>query len=448
MLVSADPALHAARDCATLACMSQAREKLEQVFREEYGRIIATLIRISGSFDLAEEALQEAFTSAASKWQLEAPPHNPAAWLTTVAHRRLLDALRRDKTRTDKQTEIAYETSRLRPHFKLELSDETVDYPDDRLRLIFTCCHPSLSRESQVALTLRTLGGLTTTEIAHAFLLPETTLAQRLVRAKQKIRLARIPYEIPSLERIADRLVAVRAVIYLIFNEGYTASGGQNLIRNDLCAEAIRLGRVLCELLPNEPENLGLLALMLLQDSRREARVNEHGELVTLEEQDRSVWDFAEIEEGVRLVQTALRMRRVGSYQLQAAIAAIHAEAQTAEGTDWRQIVALYGELMHITSSPIVALNHAAAVAMSEGFEKGLNLVEAAGANGTLQNYYLFHASRADLLRRLNRFDEATAAYETALSLTTNRVEQNYIRRRLEEMNLSPAKAQRRKKNP
>jgi len=414
--------------------MSQARETLEQVFRKEYGRIIATLIRISSSFDLAEEALQEAFISAASKWELEGTPNNPGAWLTTVAHRRLLDAFRRDRSHTDKQTEIAFEATRLQPHIEPELHEDAEEYPDDRLRLIFTCCHPSLSREAQVALTLRTLGGLTTTEIAHAFLLPESTLAQRLVRAKQKIRLARIPYEIPSVDRISDRLSAVQAVIYLIFNEGYAASAGQSLIRKDLCAEAIRLGRVLCELLPDEPENLGLLSLMLLQDSRREARVNDEGELVTLEEQDRSRWDAREIEEGVRLVQQALRLRRVGSYQLQAAIAAVHAEAQTADETDWRQIVALYLELMRITSSPIVALNHAAAVAMAEGFERGLNLIEAAGANGALQNYYLFHASRADLLRRLHRFDEALAAYEIALSLTTNHVEQNYIRRRLAEI--------------
>jgi RNA polymerase sigma-70 factor, ECF subfamily len=414
--------------------MSQARETLEQVFREEYGRIIATLIRISGSFDLAEEALQEAFISAASKWQVEGPPNNPGAWLTTVAHRRLLDALRRDRTRTDKQTELAFETTRLQPHVEPEPIEDAVEYPDDRLRLIFTCCHPSLTREAQVALTLRTLGGLTTTEIAHAFLLPEPTLAQRLVRAKQKIRLARIPYEIPPVDRIADRLSAVQAVIYLIFNEGYAASAGQSLIRNDLCAEAIRLGRVLCELLPDEPENPGLLALMLLQDSRRHARTNDDGELVTLDEQDRSRWDTQEIEQGINLVQRALRLGRVGSYQLQAAIAAVHAEAETAAETDWRQIVLLYEELMRISSSPIVALNHAAAVAMAHGFERGLSLIDSAGANGALENYYLFHASRADLLRRLNRFDEATAAYNTALSLTTNRVEQDYIRRRLEEI--------------
>jgi RNA polymerase sigma-70 factor, ECF subfamily len=378
--------------------------------------------------------LQDAFISAASKWELEGPPNNPGAWLTTVAHRRLLDAIRRDRTRTDKQTELAFEATRLQPHVEPDLFEDAVEYPDDRLRLIFTCCHPSLTREAQVALTLRTLGGLTTTEIAHAFLLPEPTLAQRLVRAKQKIRLARIPYEIPSVDRIADRLSAVQAVIYLIFNEGYAASTGQNLIRNDLCTEAIRLGRMLCELLPDEPENIGLLALMLLQNSRREARVNDEGELVTLDEQDRSRWDKQEIEEGVRLVQTALRLQRVGKYQLQAAIAAVHAEAVTAEETDWRQIVALYEELMRITASPIVALNHAAAVAMAHGFERGLRMIEAADADGALQNYYLFHASRADLLRRLSRFDEARTAYETALSLTTNRVEQNYIRRRLDEI--------------
>src|SRR5215207_1138394 len=325
--------------------MSRARETLEQVFREEYGRIIATLIRISGSFDLAEEALQEAFTSAASKWEIEGSPNNPGAWLTTVAHRRLLDALRRDRTRTDKQAELEYEANRLQPYVEPDLL-EAVEYSDDRLRLIFTCCHPSLTREAQVALTLKTLGGLTTGEIAHAFLLSETTLAQRLVRAKQKIRLARIPYEIPRLEIIGERLIAVQAVIYLIFNEGYAASTGQSLVRNDLCSEAIRLGRVLCELLPNEPENIGLLALMLLQDSRREARVNDRGELVTLEEQDRSLWDRREIDEGVRLVERALALRRAGNYQIQAAIAAVHGEAGSAAETDWRQIVALYEELM------------------------------------------------------------------------------------------------------
>lgn len=425
--------MHAIGDCATLASMPEASEILEQVFREEYGRIIATLIRQSGSFDLAEEALNEAFLSAAASWERNGPPRNPGAWLTTVAHRRLLDAIRRDKTRTDKQPEIEYEAARLQPYAEPTSIEEAVEYPDDRLRLIFTCCHPSLSRDAQVALTLRTLGGLTTTEIAHAFLLPETTLAQRLVRAKQKIRVARIPYEIPSVERLSDRLAAVQAVIYLIFNEGYAASAGANLVRNDLCAEAIRLGRVLCELLPNEPENIGLLALMLLQNSRRRARVNDRGELVTLEEQDRSLWDRDEIAEGVRLLEIALPMGRVSKYQLQAAIAAVHCEASTAAETDWPQIVALYEELIRISSSPVVALNHAAAVAMAEGAEDGLRLLDTAGASGALNNYYLFHAARADLLRRLNRFPEARVAYERALSLTTNLIEQNYIRRRLDE---------------
>jgi RNA polymerase sigma-70 factor, ECF subfamily len=415
--------------------MSQASETLEQVFREEYGRIIATLIRQSGSFDLAEEALNEAFVTAAASWERDGPPRNPAAWLTTVAHRRLVDAIRRDKTRTDKQPEIEYETTRLQAYAEPASIEETVEYPgeypDDRLRLIFTCCHPSLGRDAQVALTLRTLGGLTTTEIAHAFLLPEPTLAQRLVRAKQKIRLARIPYEIPALERLNDRLAAVQAVIYLIFNEGYAASTGADLVRNDLCAEAIRLGRVLCELLPNEPENIGLLALMLLQNSRRRARVNDRGELVTLEEQDRSLWQREEIQEGLRLVATALTMGRVGNYQLQAAIAAVHCEAPTAAETDWPQIVALYEELMRRSSSPVVALNHAAAVAMAEGSEHGLHLIDA--TSGELNNYYLFHAARADLLRRLHRFPEARESYERALSLTTNLIEQNYIRRRLDE---------------
>jgi RNA polymerase sigma-70 factor (ECF subfamily) len=376
--------------------------------------------------------LHDAFVAAAATWERDGPPNNPGAWLTTVAQRKLLDAVRHNKTRAEKQSELEYELVRLQPFAEPAALEEVVEYPDDRLRLIFTCCHPSLSRDAQVALTLRTLGGLTTTEIAHAFLLPEPTLAQRLVRAKQKIRLACIPYEIPSLDRLSDRLTSVQAVVYLIFNEGYAASAGEQLMRSDLCSEAIRLARVLCELLPDEPENSGLLALMLLQNSRRKARLNDLGELVTLDDQDRSLWNRLEINEGLRLLESALAQRRIGMYQLQAAIAAVHCEAHRAKETDWRQIVALYEELMRISSSPVVALNHAAAVGMYLGPEQGLNLMESARVRDRLDNYYLYHAARADLLRRLNHGKEAREAYERALSLTTNRIEQNYIRRRLQ----------------
>lgn len=416
--------------------MAQQGETLERVFREEYGRIVATLIRLSGSFDLAEESLQEAFASALSAWARDGPPRNPGAWLTTVAHRKLLDATRREKTKNEKQPELKYEIERLQSENETGdlMFEETLQYPDDRLRLIFTCCHPALSQEAQIALTLRTLGGLTTTEIARAFLVPEPTLAQRLVRAKSKIRIAHIPYEIPSLKLLPERLASVQAVVYLIFNEGYSATSGDSLIRKDLCAESIRLGRLLCELVPDESENLGLLALMLLQNSRRDARIDERGELVTLEDQNRSLWDHEEIEEGLRLVEKALSLRHVGIYQLQAAIAAVHAEAKTAGETDWQQIVALYKVLMRINPSPIIALNHAAAVAMGEGFERGLALVEEVRASGMLENYYPFHAARADLLRRLNRPQEAATAYTRALDLTTNRVEQQHVRRRLGEV--------------
>lgn len=414
--------------------MTDERAKLEKVFREEYGLIIASLIRRSGSFGLAEESLQEAFSMALTAWQRTGSPENPGAWLTTVAHRKLIDAQRREKTRSAKQAQLEYANQQLH-HEEDPASDTDQNYPDDRLRLIFTCCHPSLNREAQVALTLRTLGGLSTAEIARAFVLPETTLAQRLVRAKNKIKLARIPYQVPPLEVLAERLASVRAVVYLIFNEGYSATSGTSLIRTDLCAEAIRLGRLLCELAPDDPENRGLLALMLLQDSRREARTNTQGELVTLEEQNRSLWHHKQINEGLRLIESALRVHRVGSYQLQAAIAAVHAETQTPAETDWRQIAALYLELRRINPSAIVALNHAAAVAMSDGPERGLTLIEEAGATGALEHYYLFHASRADLLRRLERTDEARLAYARALELTSNQVEQNYVKRRLEEIN-------------
>lgn len=416
---------------------ASAAETLERVFREEYGRIISGLIRVSGSFDLAEESLQEAFTSALTRWEHELPK-NPAAWLTTVAHRKIVDLVRREKTRTDKQRSLQYEIERLHPFVAPELFEETVEYPDDRLRLIFTCCHPSLNREAQVALTLRTLGGLSTTEISRAFLLPENTLAQRLVRAKSKIRMAGIPYEVPPLDVLPERLASVQTVVYLIFNEGYSATGGESLIRRDLCVEAIRLGRTLCELIPDEAENMGLLALMLLQDSHRDARTDAGGNLVTLEDQDRTLWDASQINEGLQLVERALQLRKsIGVYQLQAAIAAVHAEAKTAAETDWGQIAALYIELMRLTPSAVIALNHAAAVAMSEGLEVGLQLVESAGASGRLNNYFLYHAARADLLRRLGRLPEARLAYARALELTKNEVEQKYLTRRLIEVSPS-----------
>src|SRR5713226_2364044 len=344
-----------------------AQAAAESVFREDSGRIIAALIRISGSFDRAEEAMQEAFTSALASWPETGLPRNPAAWITATAHRKLIDQVRRERTRREKQDSLSYETD------SVSLPDETaigeastMHFPDDRLRLIFTCCHPALNQQGQLALTLRTLGGLTTAEIAKAFLVPEPTLAQRLVRAKRKIEEARIPYEVPPPARLRERLASVQAVIYLIFNEGYAASSGTELVRNDLCAEAIRLGRVLCELLPQEAENIGLLALMLLHGSRRDARVLNR-ELVTLEEQDRSLWDRAAISEGLTLVEKGLRLGPVGPYQLQAAIAALHAQASVSAETDWRQIAALYEKLLEWNPSPVIALNHAIAIAMSAG---------------------------------------------------------------------------------
>jgi RNA polymerase sigma-70 factor, ECF subfamily len=408
---------------------------VEEVFRQESGRIIATLIRLAGSFDLAEEAMQEAFATALESWPEKGVPGNPGAWITAVAQRKLIDHGRRERTRRQKQDPLLYETPTThQPEAEVLFAGDEMNYPDDRLRLIFTCCHPALNMEAQVALTLRTLGGLTTPEIARAFLVPEPTLAQRLVRAKQKICIARIPYEIPPIAEISQRMAAVQAVIYLVFNEGYSATAGDSLIRRDLCNEAIRLGRTLCDLLPGEAENLGLLALMLLHDSRRDTRSDSLGRLVTLEEQDRSLWHRERIDEGLALLERAMGLSRPGPYQLQAAIAALHAQAPSPAATDWKQIRALYGELLRLAPSPVVALNHAVAVAWSEGMEEGLAQIDAIGASGRLDQYHLFHAARADLLRRLGRKTEAAAAYRDALRLAGNNVEREYLRRRLSEL--------------
>jgi RNA polymerase sigma-70 factor (ECF subfamily) len=384
---------------------------------------------------MAEEAVADAYLVALERWPTDGIPANPAAWIMTTARNRAIDRARRARRLIEKSESIArddaFEASRRESALLAAMEDEMAPIPDDQLRLIFTCCHPALAPEASVALTLRTLGGLTTPEIARAFLAPEATLAQRLVRAKRKIRDAGIAYEVPSRERLPERLPSVLRVLYLVFNEGYDATAGDALVRRDLCSEAIRLARVMAALLPDEPEATGLLALMLLHDARREARQAPDGSLVRLEDQDRTRWDAAEVTEGRTLVDRALRMGRVGPYQLQAAIAAVHDEAPTAGDTDWRQILGLYELLARLAPSPVVELNRAVALAEVSGPAAGLAAIGALGTDPAMAEYRFFHAARADLLRRLGRWEDAAAAYERALALATNDPERTFLEGRL-----------------
>ena len=412
------------------SAIEQVRENLDALYRTESGRIRATLIRLLGDFDLAEDAVHDAFAAALQRWPQEGVPTNPRAWLVSTGRFKAIDALRR-RARFDASQEKIAEQLQTESDNTTEYRDEHVE--DDRLRLIFTCCHPALAPEGRVALTLREVCGLTTEEIARAFLTTAPTLAQRIVRAKARIREARLPYQVPSAEELPDRLATVLQVVYLVFNEGYSASSGASLTRADLSGEAIRLGRLLSDLLP-EPEVMGLLALMLLQESRRAARTSPTGELILLENQDRSLWNREHIAEGIGLVEQALISRRFGSYTLQAAIAAVHSEAPDAASTDWPQIVALYNALARAEPSPVIELNRAVAVAMRDGPEPGLALIDALFARGELTDYHFAHSARADLCRRLGRTPEARMAYERALELTQQEPERRFLQKRLREL--------------